>query len=179
LRRINLPTRLTLFRIGVVPVIVVLLMSPTPFFSFLAALVFGAGAITDYLDGHLARTTGSVTAIGKLLDPIADKVLILSALIPMVALGRVPAWLATIMIAREFAVTGVRLMAASENKIIAADRLGKFKTGFEIAAMELLLLQWDLGIIHFQTAGMICLLIALVFSLASATNYFTKYFEER
>jgi len=143
---INLPNRITLFRIFVVPLIIVFLIKPSPLSSLLAALLFGLAAATDWLDGHLARTTGQVTTLGKLLDPIADKILILSALVPLVGLGRVPAWLATILIGREIAVGGVRSLAAADGLVIAAGKRGKYKTGFEIAAMEFLILNWDLRV---------------------------------
>jgi len=176
--KLNLPNKITLFRIFIVPLIIVFLIKPSPFFCFLAALLFGLAAATDWLDGHLARTTGQVTTLGKLLDPIADKILVLSALIPLVGLDRVPAWLATVMIGREIAVTGLRAMAASDRIIMPAGRAGKYKTGFEIAAIEFLLLNWDLKFIEFQTVGMICLLVAMVFSLVAAVDYFSSYWRE-
>lgn len=177
MKKINLPTKLTILRILIVPVIIILLADPTPSRSFIAAIIFTAGGITDWLDGYLARTTGSITPLGKLLDPIADKILVISVLFPMVAVGHVPAWVATIMVSREVGVAGVRMMAASDNKIMAAGIAGKWKTGFELTAMVLLMLQWDWKIIHFQTAGMICLVIAIVFSLVSALDYFNTYYK--
>jgi CDP-diacylglycerol--glycerol-3-phosphate 3-phosphatidyltransferase len=172
LNRINLPNRLTLMRIFVVPLIIVFLVKPSPLSSFAAAVLFALAAVTDWLDGHLARSTGQVTTLGKLLDPIADKILIASVLIPLVALNKVPAWLATIMIGREFAVSGIRAVAASEKFIIPAGTLGKYKMGFEIAAMEFLLLGWDFRFFDFQTIGIVCLMVALAFSITSAMNYF-------
>lgn len=174
---LNLASKLTLFRILVAPVIVILLIDPNWFTAILAALLFGAGGITDWLDGNLARSTGTVTTFGKLIDPIADKILILSVLLPMVALGRVPALLAAVMLAREFSVTGVRMISAAEGRIIPANWKGKYKVGFEIAAMEFLILQWSLLIIHFQTIGIILLLISVVFSLWAAADYFKEYWK--
>lgn len=176
---INLPNRITLFRIFVVPLIIVFLIKPSPLSSLLAAILFGIAAATDWLDGHLARTTGQVTTLGKLLDPIADKILILSALVPLVGLERVPAWLATIIIGREIAVGGLRSVAAADGLVIAAGKKGKYKTGFEIAAMEFLMLNWDLKFIEFQTVGMICLLIAVVFSISAAAEYFLTYWRSK
>lgn len=176
MKNLNLPNKITLFRIFIVPLIIVFLIKPTPFFSLLAALVFTIAAITDWLDGHLARSTGQVTTLGKLLDPIADKILIVAVLIPLVSLERVPAWLATLLIGRDFAVSGLRSMAASENIIIAAGKIGKYKTGFEIAAMEFLLLNWNFKFIDFQTIGMLCLMIAAFLSVVSAADYFVTYF---
>ena len=175
MRQINLPTRLTILRLLAVPLVLILLVDGGAVQSFLAAIVFIFAAATDWLDGHLARSTDSITPLGKLLDPMADKLLILAALIPLVALGHVPAWLATIMIGREFAVTGLRMVAASGGVIMAAGNMGKWKTGFELAAMVQLILQWNLGLFHFQTTGMICLLVALFFSLSAAYGYFAQY----
>lgn len=179
MNNLNLPNRITLFRIFIVPLIIVFLIKPSPFFCFVAAVLFGIAAVTDWLDGHIARSTGQVTTLGKFLDPIADKILFIAALIPLVALGRVPAWLATILIARDFAVSGLRSMAAANEVIIPAGRMGKYKTGFEIAAIELLLLQWDLGFVGFQTAGMLCLLIATALSIVSAVDYFYAYWRTK
>ena len=176
---INLPNKITLFRIFMVPLIIVFLIKPSPLSSLLAAIIFGIAAATDWLDGHLARTTGQVTTLGKLLDPIADKILILSALVPLVALERVPAWLATILIGREIAVGGLRSLAAADGLIIAAGKKGKYKTGFEIAAMEFLILDWDMKFIEFQTIGMVCLLIAMGFSLSAAVEYFLTYWRAK
>jgi len=179
LNQLNLPNKLTLFRIFVVPLIIVFLVTPSPLYTFLAAVVFTLAAITDWLDGHLARTTGQVTALGKLLDPIADKILIVSVLVPLVGIGSVPAWLATIIIGRELAVSGIRMVAASENLIIPAGTLGKYKTVCEIAAIEFLLLNWDFDVINFKTIGNLLLLAAVALSLTSATNYFLIFWRAR
>ncbi|MEE8484448.1 MAG: CDP-diacylglycerol--glycerol-3-phosphate 3-phosphatidyltransferase [Nitrospinota bacterium] len=179
MNKINLPNRITLFRIFIVPLIIVFLIKPSPFYSFMAAVVFTIAAISDWLDGHIARSTDQVTSLGKLLDPIADKILIIAVLVPLVGLGQVPAWLATLLIGRDFAVSGLRSVAASEGIIIPAGMLGKYKVGFEIAAIEFLLLNWDIGIAKFQTLGMICLLIATVFSVVSAADYFLIYLKAK
>lgn len=179
MNRLNLPNRITLFRIFVVPLIIVFLIKPSPLYSFLAAVVFSLAAITDWLDGHLARTTGQVTDLGKLLDPIADKILMVAVLVPLVGLDRVPAWMATVLIGRELAVTGLRAVAATDKLIIPAGKLGKYKTGFEIASMEFLLLDWDFKFVHFQTIGFILLVVAMVFSLSAATNYFVIYWRAK
>ncbi|GMT43067.1 MAG: CDP-diacylglycerol--glycerol-3-phosphate 3-phosphatidyltransferase [bacterium] len=176
---LNLPNRITIFRIFIVPLIIAFLIKPSPFFCFIAAILFGIAAATDWLDGHIARTTGQVTRLGKLLDPIADKILIVAALIPLVGLARVPAWLATALIARDLAVSGVRSMAAAEGVVIPAGKMGKYKTGFEIAAIEFLLLNWDLEFVEFQTAGTICLLIAMTLSIISAVDYIFIYWRAK
>lgn len=176
---LNLPNKITLFRIFIVPLIIVFLINPSPLSSLMAAIVFSIAAASDWLDGHIARSTNQVTALGKLLDPIADKILVAAVLIPLVSLGRVPAWLATLIIGREFAISGLRAMAATENIIIPAGKMGKYKMGFGIAAMEFLLLNWHIGFVSFQTLGMACLLISMVYGIASGVNYFLIYFEAK
>ena len=118
--KINLPTKITLLRILLVPFLLAFLIAPSRVNALMAALIFGGAALTDWLDGHLARSTQQVTTLGKLLDPIADKILLAAGLIPLVGLGRVPAWMAAIMLIREFSVSGLREIAAAEQVIIHA-----------------------------------------------------------
>ena len=122
---INLPNFITLTRILLIPVFVVLFATPTPNRSLSAGLVFVVAALTDLLDGYLARRNGQVTTLGKLLDPIADKLLVLSALILLVNVDRVSALVAILIIAREVAVTGIRAIAAGEGMVISAETTGK------------------------------------------------------
>jgi CDP-diacylglycerol---glycerol-3-phosphate 3-phosphatidyltransferase len=132
---LNLPNVLTLLRILAVPVIVVALLGETPNGDALAAGVFALAALTDGLDGYIARSRGSVTTFGKLMDPLADKLLIVAALISLVSLGRVAAWVAMVIIARELAVTGLRAVAAERGVVIAASWMGKLKTILQVAAV--------------------------------------------
>jgi CDP-diacylglycerol--glycerol-3-phosphate 3-phosphatidyltransferase len=132
---LNLPNALTLLRILAVPVVVVALLGETPNGDALAAAVFALAAATDGLDGYFARTRGSVTTFGKLMDPIADKLLIVAALVSLVSLDRLEAWVAMVIIAREFAVTVMRVIAAERGIVIAASWLGKAKTVLQIAAV--------------------------------------------
>ena len=132
---LNIPNVLTLIRILLVPVIVVALLDETPNGDALAAIIFAIAAFTDGLDGYLARHRGSVTTFGKLMDPIADKLLIVAALISLVSLDRLAAWVAMVIIAREFAVTVMRAIAAERGIVIAASWLGKVKTTLQIAAV--------------------------------------------
>jgi len=122
---LNLPNKITLFRIFMVPLLIVFLISPSKLSCILAAMVFALAAATDWLDGHLARVTNQVTILGKLLDPIADKLLVLSALVPLVELDRVAAWIVVVILGREFAVSGLRMIASSQGIHIAAGQLGK------------------------------------------------------
>jgi CDP-diacylglycerol--glycerol-3-phosphate 3-phosphatidyltransferase len=132
---LNLPNALTLLRILAVPVVVVALLGETPNGDALAAAVFALAAATDGLDGYFARTRGAVTTFGKLMDPLADKLLVTAALISLVSLHRLDAWVAMVIIAREIAVTGLRAIAAERGIVIAASRLGKVKTVLQIAAV--------------------------------------------
>ncbi len=132
---LNLPNALTLLRILAVPVVVVALLGETPNGDALAAAVFALAALTDGLDGYFARSRGAVTTFGKLMDPLADKLLIIGALVSLVSLDRLEAWVAMVIIAREIAVTILRTIAAERGIIIAASLLGKLKTVLQIAAI--------------------------------------------
>jgi CDP-diacylglycerol--glycerol-3-phosphate 3-phosphatidyltransferase len=139
---LNLPNLLTLLRIFMVPVVVVVLLTEFQFERWfflkrelLAVVIFVAAALTDILDGYLARKKHQVTALGQLLDPIADKLLVVSVLISLVDLRLVPAWLAVVIIGREFSVTGLRMVAALQGVVIPAGHLGKWKMVLEIVAI--------------------------------------------
>jgi len=133
--QLNLPNALTVLRILLVPVVVVALLDETPNGDAIAAGVFALAALTDTLDGYIARQRDAVTTFGKLMDPIADKLLIAAALIALVSLNRLAAWIAMVIIAREFAVTGLRLVAAEQGVVIQASWLGKAKTFLQVAAI--------------------------------------------
>ena len=139
---INIPNVLTLLRILAVPVIVVALLGETPNGDALAAGVFALAAITDGLDGYIARRRQDVTTFGKLMDPLADKLLIVAALVSLVSLNRLAAWVAMIIIARELAVTGLRSVAAEQGVVISASWLGKIKTTLQVAAVFALII-WN------------------------------------
>jgi CDP-diacylglycerol--glycerol-3-phosphate 3-phosphatidyltransferase len=132
---LNLANFLTLLRILAVPVVVVALLGETPNGDALAAGVFALAALTDGLDGYFARSRDAVTTFGKLMDPLADKLLIVAALVSLVSLGRLQAWVAMVIIAREIAVTGLRAIAAERGVVIAASWMGKVKTVLQIAAV--------------------------------------------
>src|ERR671938_2115132 len=132
---INLPNVLTLLRITAVPVLVVALLGETPNGDALAAAVFALAAITDGLDGYIARSRGSVTTFGKLADPLADKLLIVAPLVSLVSLDRIAPWVAMVIIAREVAVTALRMVAVEQGVVIAASVLGKLKTIAQVVAI--------------------------------------------
>lgn len=136
---LNLPNALTVIRILLVPVLVVALLDDTPNGDLLAAVVFALASVTDAVDGYLARSRNSITTFGKLMDPVADKLLILAALLALVSLGRVDAWVAMVIIAREFAVTATRMAATQQGIVIAANTWGKAKTIVQVIVIFLLI----------------------------------------
>ena len=171
---INGPNKLTLFRIATVPIIVILLLFPTQIWTFIAALLFSAAAITDYLDGFYARKRGLVSTLGKVMDPIADKLLVSSAFIMLTSLGWIPAWIVCIIIGRELAVTGLRNIIAEKGEDISASNLGKYKTGFQIAAIIPLMIHYPFWGLNVQVIGTLFLWGALVFTIWSGADYFIK-----
>jgi CDP-diacylglycerol--glycerol-3-phosphate 3-phosphatidyltransferase len=172
--KINLPTKITLLRMLLVPFLLAFLIAPSEVNALMAALIFAGAALTDWLDGHLARSTKQVTTLGKLLDPIADKILLAAGLIPLVGLGRVPAWMAALMLIREFAVSGLREIAAAEQVIIHASPMAKAKTVLQIIAILLLILNYQTWPLSFSTAGLGLLILSLVLSLVSGVEYYLK-----
>jgi CDP-diacylglycerol--glycerol-3-phosphate 3-phosphatidyltransferase len=172
--KINLPTKITLLRILLVPFLLAFLIAPSRVNALMAALIFAGAALTDWLDGHLARSTQQVTTLGKLLDPIADKILLAAGLIPLVGLGRVPAWMAATMLIREFAVSGLREIAAAEQVIIHSSPMAKAKTALQIAAILFLILNYQSWPLTFYTVGMGLLILSLVLSLVSGVEYYSK-----
>ena len=140
MEQVNLPNVLTVIRILLVPVIVVALLQRTSHGDWFAAAVFAVASFTDMLDGRLARSRGSITTFGKLMDPVADKLLILAALISLVSLGRVEAWVAMVIVAREFTVTVMRAQAGAQGVIVPAQTWGKWKTGLQVLMVFVLIL---------------------------------------
>jgi CDP-diacylglycerol---glycerol-3-phosphate 3-phosphatidyltransferase len=136
---LNVPNLLTLMRILLVPVLVVALLDQTPNGDLLAAIVFALASLTDFFDGYLARSRNWVTTFGKLMDPVADKLLVIAALLALVSLHRVAAWVAMVIIAREFAVTVTRLAATQSGVVVAANLSGKVKTAVQVATIFLLI----------------------------------------
>ena len=169
------PNNLTLFRIISVPVIVLLMIYPNRLFTAIAALLFSAAAITDYLDGYLARQHGLETTLGKVMDPVADKLLVSSAFIMITSHGWIPAWMVCIIVGRELAVTGLRNIVAGEGQDVSASWLGKYKTGFQIAAIIPLLFHYPYFGVNLHAIGYFFLIGALVFTIWSGADYFFRY----
>ncbi len=159
------------------PVFIILMLEPNPVRALVAGIVFSLASATDWLDGYLARKWGQVTKIGKLLDPIADKILIVSALVVLVELRSdiVHSWIAIVIIGREFAVTGLRAIASSEGIIIPAETVGKYKVGAQIAAVLFLLLDYYMDKAWMTDLGRIALWVAMILAVYSAVQYFIKY----
>lgn len=179
----NLPNTLTLLRIFFVPLLVAVLVEQDAHVvwhgnillsnEFLALAIFLVAAATDLIDGYLARRWGQVTTVGTLLDPIADKLLISAALISLVQIRQIPAWMVIIIVGREFAVTGLRSIAAAEGYTIKAGELGKTKMVSQVGAIAVMLVSIRWTALH--PAAMICMWIVVVFGVASAVDYFIKF----
>lgn len=168
---LNLANKITLLRILMAPLVVVLLYFEGPAFCILAALAFIFAAITDWMDGYIARRENMVTSMGKFLDPLADKVLICSVLIMFVKLGWVPAWVVIVIVCRELVVTGLRAMAIDEGIVLAADKFGKAKTVLQIVAIVPLILHYPLFGVALWPIGEVLLYVALALALISGVNY--------
>jgi CDP-diacylglycerol--glycerol-3-phosphate 3-phosphatidyltransferase len=165
---LNLPNFLTMVRILLVPVLVVALLDETPNGDTIAAIVFAIAAVTDGLDGYIARSRESVTTFGKVMDPIADKLLIAAALISLVSLDRVAAWVAMVIIAREFAVSGLRIAAGQQGVVIPASLLGKVKTILQVAMVMALIAVEDSGAAWVQAI----VYLAVAMTVLSGADYF-------
>ncbi len=165
--RLNLPTILTFSRIILIPFFIII----TPKSPFLGISIFLMASATDFLDGYLARRSGQITKFGIILDPIADKFLVISALILLVDMVRLSAWIAIAIIVREFVVTGLRVVALSKNTVIPAEMGGKLKTASQMAAIILLLLPGGIGDIDFYDVGIVLMYIALILAITSGIKY--------
>ncbi|UTG91287.1 CDP-diacylglycerol--glycerol-3-phosphate 3-phosphatidyltransferase [Geobacter sulfurreducens] len=181
----NVPNILTLVRIALIPVMAVLLLSPSKEAGFWAAAVFAIASATDWLDGYLARKMEIVTVFGKFLDPIADKLMVMAALIMVLPFNRIPAWMVLVILGREIIITGLRGIASTEGIVIPASDLGKFKTIFQIVAILGILLHfdyhWFFGIDHpylyvnMHNVGMFYLWIATIITIWSGVDYLVKF----
>ncbi|MGH7266453.1 MAG: CDP-diacylglycerol--glycerol-3-phosphate 3-phosphatidyltransferase [Candidatus Rokuibacteriota bacterium] len=175
----NLPTYLTLGRICLVPLVVGFLISTDVIHSLVAAILFGAAALTDWLDGLLARRRRQVTTLGKLLDPVADKLLVAAALISLVQVGRVEAWIVVVIIGRELAVTSLRGVSAAQGVVVAASDLAKYKTVAQYIAITLLILEKNVPVgmaAEYVYASRGMLWAALTLTVVSGIDYFVRFY---
>jgi CDP-diacylglycerol--glycerol-3-phosphate 3-phosphatidyltransferase len=177
---LNLPNLLTFARILAIPLVMLLIDRGTPEDCVLAALVYSGAALTDMLDGYLARKMNVVSVLGKFLDPLADKLLVMAALIYMVPMGRIPEWAVAVLLAREISVTALRGIASNEGVVIAAGDDGKTKTALQMIGILALILGYpyhltlpgiDLGMVDLVYVGRALIYTSLVFSISSAVSY--------
>ncbi len=175
--RLNFPNIITLLRVTVIPVLFFLLLSPGRDGSLVIAGLFILAALTDLLDGYLARKYEIVTVMGKFLDPIADKLIVNTAMILMIPIGRISAWIVAIIIIRDFVVDGVRAISQSEGFIIQASKLGKQKTLCQVFAVSALMIHYPFLGADAHVVGTVILYIALVLSVTSGIDYLIKFYE--
>jgi CDP-diacylglycerol--glycerol-3-phosphate 3-phosphatidyltransferase len=179
----NLPNMLTMGRIAVIPLFVWFTYDGNPMYSYWAAFIFTLAAVTDVLDGFLARRWNMITVVGKLLDPLADKLIVMAAMVMMSRLGRIPAWVVIVLLSRELIVSGLRQIAASEGLVIAAGQEGKWKTSLQLTGMIALCIHyvhpinfiWVTVDIDFNLIGKILVYVSTAFSVWSMGTYFRLF----
>jgi CDP-diacylglycerol--glycerol-3-phosphate 3-phosphatidyltransferase len=172
---LSLPNGLTILRILVIPLILVLLFYIGRGYQLITGLLFLGAAVTDTLDGYLARRRGMVTTLGKFLDPMADKLLIVTALISLISVREIPVWMVIVIVGREIAVTGLRGIAASQGMVLSASTLGKYKTVFEVGSIFFLILNGSYFSMDFYSIGLALLWVALGIAVISGVDYFRKF----
>jgi len=179
----NLPNLVTMGRVVLVPFVLLFIDNFSPLRSFIAALLYLVSAVGDGLDGYLARSRGEVSTLGKFLDPLADKLTVTAVLVFMVALGRVPAWVTVVLIARDLAITGLRSIASAQGLVIAASDGGKIKTALQLVAIMMLLIHFRYPIlgtsieaIDYHRSGLGVLYISMGVSLLSGAQYMRNFF---
>jgi len=174
-RIINLPNTITMMRLGIIPILFFLLFSPDETWSLVIAVLFIMAALTDLLDGYVARHYQIVTTMGKFLDPIADKLVINTAMILMIPIGRIPSWVVAIIIIRDFFVDGIRSIAQSEGVVIQASWLGKQKTLCQVFAVSALMIHYPFLGADAHSVGTTLLFLALIMTIYSGLDYFIKF----
>jgi CDP-diacylglycerol---glycerol-3-phosphate 3-phosphatidyltransferase len=173
----NLPNTITLLRISIVPFLFILLLEPGEFWSLILAILFVIASITDVFDGYFARKYNLITTMGKFLDPIADKLIINTAMILMIPIGRIPAWIVAITIIRDLIVDVIRSIASSEGYYIQASSLGKQKTLAQNIAVTALMINFSIFGVNAHDVGMVILYIALFLTIYSGVDYFIKFYQ--
>ncbi len=174
----NISNCLTFSRIISIIPVVILLYFENRITCLIAGIIFALAFITDFFDGYLARKYNQVTTFGKFIDPLADKLMVLASLIMLVHLNRVPAWIAIVILSREFAVTGLRAIAASEGIVIQASASGKNKVGYQIAALIPLIIHYPFLGLNSVAIGNFFLYISLILTIWSGGKYFYLFFKE-
>jgi len=171
---VNMANKITIIRILLIPVLIVFLTIDIPYHMEIALFVFVIASLTDKLDGYIARKYNLITDLGKFLDPLADKLLVSAALLMFIQLGKIDAWIVFIVLAREFAVTGLRAVAANKNIVIAASQLGKIKTTIQIITIIIILLNnfpFNLVGLHMDS---VMVYLTLIITIVSGIDYFLK-----
>jgi CDP-diacylglycerol--glycerol-3-phosphate 3-phosphatidyltransferase len=172
---LSLPNGVTIIRIAAIPIILLLLFTSGQTYKTITAILFLFVAGTDTLDGYLARSMGMVTTLGKFLDPLADKLLIVTALIALISARGIPVWMVIVIVGREIAVTGLRGLAVSQDVVISASSLGKYKTVFEVASIFFLIFDGNLFGIDCFRVGMALLWVAMGIAVISGIDYFNRF----
>jgi CDP-diacylglycerol--glycerol-3-phosphate 3-phosphatidyltransferase len=173
----NLPNTITFLRLSIVPFLFILLLEPGEFWSLILAILFVIASITDVFDGYFARKYNLITTMGKFLDPIADKLIINTAMILMIPIGRIPAWIVAITIIRDLIVDVIRSIASSEGNYIHASSLGKQKTLAQTIAVTALMIHYSIFGVDAHFVGTIILYIALFLTIYSGIDYFIKFYQ--
>ena len=174
----NLPIGLTITRIIATPLLILFLISSSRVHALIAAAIFMAASFTDWLDGVVARRRNQVTTLGTLLDPVADKLLVAAALVSLLTIDKIEAWIVVVIIGRELAVTGLRAVAAGVGVIVPASRLAKWKTASQYLAITMLILEKGLISPAFHVAATAVLWAALALTVVSAVDYFYRFFRK-
>jgi CDP-diacylglycerol--glycerol-3-phosphate 3-phosphatidyltransferase len=175
---VNLPIGLTITRIVAVPLLILFLISSSRVHAFIAAVIFMVAAATDWLDGVVARRRNQVTTLGTLLDPIADKLLVAAALVSLLTIDKIPAWVVVVIIGRELAVTGLRAVSAGHGVIVPASRLAKWKTAGQYVAITMLIFEKGFVSPGFHAAAVGVLWVAVALTIVSAVDYFYRFFRK-
>jgi CDP-diacylglycerol---glycerol-3-phosphate 3-phosphatidyltransferase len=179
----NLPNLITLFRIAVIPLVLYFIDNASPTRSFIATLIYTAAAASDFFDGYLARQRGETSMLGRYLDPLADKIMVMATLVWMVERERVPAWLVVVLLARELAITGLRAIASTEGIEVRVSDDAKMKTALQLVGILGLIIHFEYPIlftqitVDFHKVGMATLYMSLLFSVYSAVQYVRMFAE--
>lgn len=172
----NLPNKLSMFRVILVPVLVVFyylyVELSNDLYAYFLAPIFIVASLTDFLDGYIARSRNLVTVFGKFIDPLADKLIVMAALIILNALSMIPIWVTIVILSREFIVTGIRLIAVGEGNVIAASNLGKYKTASTMIGLVLMLMFPYLAVL--ETVGLYIVYVGTILTIVSGVDYYLK-----
>ncbi|WP_022849765.1 CDP-diacylglycerol--glycerol-3-phosphate 3-phosphatidyltransferase [Limisalsivibrio acetivorans] len=175
-KELNLPNKLTILRIFAIPVFLVILYYDKSYFNVIACILYTIAALTDYVDGYIARKYNLVTDLGKILDPVADKILVAATMIALVEMGRLEGAVVMLILARDFAMGALRNVASSKGVIIAAGKMGKWKTAFQMVGVGMIIFKNELFGVDIMMIGKILVYISLVLSVYSAVQYFNSYY---